>query len=606
MTDQAGNSENTTGTDAGTNTTNTINTGNGDRWPELRTLVVGPEKERLDKLEKRLDDPSIHSDETGRILPEAVKKASEKGDFLVKAISPVVEKAVHESVKQNTKTFANLLYPVIRPAIQKAIADTFKKMLQSFNRLIENSFTIRGLRWRFQSMITRKPFAEVVLLHSLMFSVDQVFLIRRDSGLLLHQVQSGLDTSKDGDMVSAMLKAIQDFVTDSFKVDRNEEGLETIQVGDFSIWIAQGEYAILAGVIRGNAPEDIRQLLKKSLQRIEHEFRDEFEAFEGETEPFEKAGYLMTPCLKTEVKQKKKRIPLISWLLLLAAIGYLGFLVWSSIEENRKWSSYLTKVEAIPGVIVTDKGKKGGSFFIKGLRDPLSINPEELVEDTGLEPGSVSSTWDFYHSLAPKYVLARARKILNPPPTVRIDIKDGILYARGTATHQWFEECRILARGIPDIRGIETLDLTNRDAVAFHSSRTFVETQRFSFLVASDQLLPDQEKKLEDFILRVQQLVNLSRLLNKTITITIYGQTDSTGSLEFNQRVGLARARKFFQLLADRGIPRRCLTFKGLNPDRGVSREIDESEALQKRAVTFKVTITPANINPNVNQNGRQ
>ena len=92
-----------------------------------------------------------------------------------------------------------------------------------------------------ESIITRKPFAEVVLLHSLVYSVDQVFLIRKDSGILLYQVQSALGAgTQDGDLVSDMLKAIRDFVHDSFKLQ--EEGLETIHVGDFSIWVEQGEY----------------------------------------------------------------------------------------------------------------------------------------------------------------------------------------------------------------------------------------------------------------------------------------------------------------------------------------------------------------------------
>lgn len=278
-----------------------------DPFSQLRNIVTGAEQRRLDQIEARLDNPDRLADEIGNVLPRAVSKSSEKSRALVSAFTPVVENAVHESVRKNTTTFAHLLYPVIRPAIQKAIANTFKRMIQSFNKVIEYSFSFRGLRWRVESIISHKPFAEVVLLHSLVYSVSQVFLIRKESGILLCQAQSLQGLSRDGDLVSSMLNAIRDFIHDSFKGPR--EGLEIIQVSDFSIWIEEGEFALLAGVVQGNAPESLRRDLKKALDKIEHQFHHQFKTFNGDASTFEKAGYLLEPCLQTELHKKKNAPP---------------------------------------------------------------------------------------------------------------------------------------------------------------------------------------------------------------------------------------------------------------------------------------------------------
>ncbi len=563
-----------------------------NEWDRVRRLLVGPEKKRLEILENRLDDPDILAREIGNVLPDAVSHTPDKNGKLARAFSPVVEKAVHESVKKNTRTFANVLYPVIRPAIQKAIAETFKKMLQSFNKAVENSFTIRGIRWRFESMVTGKSFAEVVLLHSLAYSVDQVFLIHKESGLLLHQVHSALEISRDGDLVSAMLKAIQDFVGDSFRVEKEKEGLETIQVGDFGIWIEQGEFVILAGVIRGSAPEDVRTLLKSTLQQLEHEYRDELNAFDGDTSPFEKTGSLVETCLKTELKEKKRKVPLISWLLPAALFALVGYLIFSHAASTRKWSAYLEDVDRIPGVIVTETGERDGKFFIKGLRDPMSVNPSTLLEKHRLEAGEVVSRWDFYHSLAPRYTLARARGILNPPAAVKLELKEGVLFVSGKAPHRWVREVDIAARGIPGIQRVDKNKLVDSDAEEFQAIVNSIEDRRYGFEVGAAQLLPDQENDLEAFVNQVRRLRALSQTLNREVTVFIHGSADATGTVEYNREISRRRAEYIRQALLSRGIPGHRVIPVGLDASSLAAGENETAGTARKRSVTFKVRVS--------------
>ena len=44
---------------------------------------------------------------------------------------------------------------------------------------------MQGLKWRVESIRTGRPFAEIVLMHSLLYRVEQVFLIHRETGLVL-------------------------------------------------------------------------------------------------------------------------------------------------------------------------------------------------------------------------------------------------------------------------------------------------------------------------------------------------------------------------------------------------------------------------------------
>src|SRR5439155_1024104 len=83
-------------------------------------------------------------------------------------------------------------------------------------------------------------------------SLEPVFLIHRKSGILLqHAAQQG-KVLKDADMISGMLTAIHDFVSDSFTADGQD--LETVDTGRYKLWIQYGPCALVVGAVGGTAP----------------------------------------------------------------------------------------------------------------------------------------------------------------------------------------------------------------------------------------------------------------------------------------------------------------------------------------------------------------
>jgi hypothetical protein len=92
------------------------------------------------------------------------------------------------------------------------------------------------------------PYRNEVLKRSLLYAVRHVFLIDRDSGLLLLDVSSGSHVLKDADMTSGMLTVIQDLVRESFPEERLP--LETVGVGQFTIYLQHGSSAILAAAVK--------------------------------------------------------------------------------------------------------------------------------------------------------------------------------------------------------------------------------------------------------------------------------------------------------------------------------------------------------------------
>jgi len=103
-------------------------------------------------------------------------------------------------------------------------------MIQSFDKTLEYSLSVQGLKWRWEALRTKKPFGEIVLLHTLLYQVEQVFLIHRKSSLGIQHVVSKNVKIQDPDLVAGMLSAIRDFVQDSFKLEKDET-LGTLRMG---------------------------------------------------------------------------------------------------------------------------------------------------------------------------------------------------------------------------------------------------------------------------------------------------------------------------------------------------------------------------------------
>ena len=185
-----------------------------DEFAELRSLLIGPEQTKLAHLQKQLDNlpaRSIEAEDISRVLPEAilVRTKAGKDKQLANALTSTVEAALSVSVKKDPRLLVEAIVPLLGPAIRKAVSQVVSEFTQKIDQALEQNFSAKGWRWRWESWRTGKPFAEVVRSHTLLFQVEQVFLIHRKTGVLLQQVVEGTSIVQDVDKVSQLLVTVQ-------------------------------------------------------------------------------------------------------------------------------------------------------------------------------------------------------------------------------------------------------------------------------------------------------------------------------------------------------------------------------------------------------------
>jgi OOP family OmpA-OmpF porin len=463
-------------------------------------------------------------------------------------------------------------------------------MVQSFNQSLTYSMSVKGLRWRLEALRTGKSFGEVVLLHTLLFRVEQVFLIHKETGLLLHQVSIAGAQTQDADMISAMLTAIQDFAHDSFTADRNGE-LETFQVGELTVLVEAGPLAVLAGVIRGTAPQDLRAVFQEALERIHLQFGTALSEFSGDATPFAAAEPLLEDCLESRYdvpapSAGTKRFKLTPFtgalgIILLALLFFGGW--W--LRDKWRWNSFIERLRNEPGIIVTENGSRGGKYFLSGLRDPLARNPEAILRESKIDPGKIESHWESFQALTPAFVSARAKTLLEPPATVRLGVQDGVLEAEGFASHQWVLDTRRAARLLPGVsqyRDDKLLDL-NR-----------IEDPLLMFELDRAELVRGQEEKLNLLVADIGRLQTQAVALKKNVLLEISGHTDGSGTEARNSTLSAERAKAVADALSTRLPSQTNVTVRPVGSKEKLREEVTETDRATNRSVTFKVIATDA------------
>jgi outer membrane protein OmpA-like peptidoglycan-associated protein len=559
---------------------------------ELRELILGPERRRLAELERRLD-AGLSREELAELLPEAIALRTGRDRQLARALAPTVERAIGESVRRNPRPIATAIFPVLGPAIRKAIAEALAGLVSSINRTLEHSLSPRGLRWRLEAWRTGVPYAQIVLRHALVYRVEQVFLIHRDTGLLLAHAWAPDLAASDADLISGMLTAIRDFVADSFSREREAGGLRRFSVGELTVMVEQGPQALIAAVVRGEAPDTLLSRLQDALETVHLQFAGALTDFDGDTERFGAARPLLEECLATVVAtdptpdMRSRR----SWVALALAALLVALVLGGLILRSRiRWDRAVARLRAEPGIVVTEAERRWGGWRFAGLRDPLAAEPAALLAGLGADTAGMPQRWEPYLSLRPEMVLARARRMLAPPPGVTLTLAGDTLRAAGTAPLGWVAGSRT-ATLPPGTAALDLAGVTLAIPPALAELRDTIEAERVLFEVGSAALGARARGIIEQAAGAFGRLESGAAALGARASLELVGRTDPTGTDAANQALSRDRAEAVLQALAGGGVPRSATSIEAA----GVSRPIDSTDPAERarinRSVSFQVRL---------------
>ncbi|WP_077002781.1 OmpA family protein [Variovorax sp. KK3] len=570
------------------------------RLEAMRDVLLEREQAALARLEKKLDDPQAFADAVSGVLPAAFARAAAQHDQLGQALAPSVERAAQASIRKNPGTMVDILYPVMGPAIRKAIAETLDGTLQSLNQALKYGLSWRGLKWRIEAWRSGSTFADVVLRHTAVFRVEHLFLVHRKTGLLLAHVARDDATSRDPQLVSAMLSAIQDFVRDSFDESTggaSGEGsggggrsIDSLRLGDLLLWCEEGPSAFLAAVIHGNPPPQLRARLAETLGAVHDRSGVALQEFEGDTDPFEETTEQLRPCLLSQAPERQRRYSPLLWLIPLVLLALLGWWVAQRVVERQRVNNYVAALQEQPGIVVTGAERRDDRWLVSGLRDPLAVPPESLLPPK-LDPSRVAGRWEPYQALHPAIMLKRLKATLDPPPTVSMVQDGGGIRVTGNASQRWLDKARAYALTLP--AGAPVVDLSALQDVQdpdFIRLRDAIQARLIHFDFSMPRPSADQEAKLDATAADMRELVQVARTQGFPVKVNIVGHADATGKDTSNLALSIGRAEVVRSMLRARGVDPAVLFVRGAGPLEPLRAGASEDEMSMNRRVSFGVS----------------
>lgn len=564
---------------------------------ELRALLLGKDYALITDVIRRQSRDLVKD-----VLAEALHDRQKQDQAIDKVLQPIVERSVEQSVSVHSDKLIGYLYPLVGSLVRKSVKSYLTDLIEKTNQLLENSLTIKGLKWRIQANQAGVSFAQYVASQTFVYRVDHLLLIHRETGILLKSIDHNALVGSNADLISSMLTAINDFVADSLVHNHeNEEQLQTIKTDNYTLLIKSGPYAIIVVAVTGNAPHQLSEQVQQTLENIHRLYDEELRVFNGDTSGFEDADSQLRECLLSQEKNTEttiKKKPWLAWLLLtFIFIGgvYWGFLGW----QSQQLKNQVLRLNDVPGYIV--KQLNVGldlTIHLELIRDPNTESVAHWLANNKISFKNLALTEHYFMSAEPELIQQKIIKIIQKYPMLNHQKSENKIQLEGKLSRenkkQFFSELAGLGVEVKhyvdvsklkyDVINIKQTSTLEQKKQLFLLQVAEINNHQLDFNVGEQQLVAEMQQQLKILVQKYQQLEVLATSLNYRLSLIVIGTSDNSGSQYTNQKLSLARALNVKKELVTLGLVKQDIYPTGIG-----EMNLAQSVSLKTRKVIFNI-----------------
>ena len=303
-------------------------------------------KTELAKLERTVNDKQALIDTMTPVVADSIRKSiADSKDSMIEALYPIMSNSISKSINESKDSMIEALYPIVGRLVTRAVSESMRDLTRKIDEQMRNALTLRVVTRRMRARAMGISEAELMMREALPFQVQEVFLIHRETGILLHHVSTTPEDNADSDVVSGMLTAVSDFVDDAF--GQGQEGdLDQIQYGETIILLEEARSTYLAVVTQGFSPPGFQADMRQQIYRIEERFGPSLRDFDGDASRFEGTDpFLKILFRRAAVRADEQMIipperypfsvnALIAVSLVTIALGLSGWRLWEMLVAS--------------------------------------------------------------------------------------------------------------------------------------------------------------------------------------------------------------------------------------------------------------------------------
>ena len=474
-------------------------------------------------------------------------------DAISKALGSEMGKAIKTQIEVEKDAMVDALYPVIGDTISKYMIEVVREI----NKKVENTLSTEGFKRKLRARLKGVSEAELILQESVGCYVQAVFLIDKDSGLIIQEVQKSGEQELDADMIAGMLTAIRSFANDCI-VSGSE--LDTIDYGNWQIHLEVAGYCYLAVVLRGEPNKNFIARVRRIFGDIVLNYGDAIEKFEGNIDTIpSKIKHDLERLIKPDEPEKKASSPktllwLLAFILAIIIIPWSIFSYRSQVAYNIEQTTAI-ELDAAPQLSVyriQPSVKKGiltfdGRVPSEYLRERAAIIGRAIAGQNNLEFDNQIATVDV--PIDPSLFageINRLTQLFNRQPEVALETsyKSPNLFITGFILDEI--KRKSVVEAFTKIPGIDRVVIDVADRLPTLEERIYFGSADIKIDLANNS------SKIESVI----AFLNRYRKLN--LKLIVYN--DGIGSKQINQRLGIQRCSNLKDALIARGIDSSRLT----------------------------------------------
>ncbi|NES03251.1 MAG: OmpA family protein [Okeania sp. SIO2F4] len=478
------------------------------------------------------------------------------------ALAPEMGTVIKDQISLEQNSIVDALYPVIGSTISKYMTEAIREI----NDKISDTFSFKGIRRKIQAIFQGVSEAELMLSEIMVFTVQAVFLIHKESGLIITEAQQSGREKLESEMVAGMLTAIRSFVNDCIVQSGDISELNEIEYGDSKIILEVAGHCYLAVVIKGEPNKSFIKELRQTLSNIVIDYGRDIKNFAGDPDTIPNSIKLLLKALIDIDVQENKKLsvskPPTALLIIFGLIVSLILIPWGiyqyysrvyrsvEIRTTQGWA----KIPELAFYSLNAEVKRGsltltGRLPNQNLRNQaveiaqkqadlynIELDNQIVTIEVPPDPSEVSGE------------VERITKALNQIEGVSItsNYTEDKVTVKGTVMDM--ADTQKIIRKIEQVPGVQSVITTIKLSPLKLKTRIY-------FDLGSAKLEPTYAETMAE----IKEF--LSQYPQKHLRII--GHTDRTGNPESNQKLAIQRANIVRDALVKQGVDARRLQVTG-------------------------------------------
>jgi outer membrane protein OmpA-like peptidoglycan-associated protein len=285
-------------------------------------------------IEKRFEHDGeetvkIFSKHITKMIAQAYKDSPDELSFVLKE---TIAESIALEIENNKDTMVDSLYPIMGGLVSKYVSQAIKELMQNINTKIDDGLSIDTYKRKIKSKMTGVSETELLIQEGGQAIISSLFVIQKESGLLIAEAQLQDKEVQDPHMVASMASAIKDFINDWVNKNETQNEVQILSYGASTLYIESAGSVYVVAFLDKDPEYELRNKINAFFASIVDEYASFFRIFDGDDSAKDivrisakMQEYLALQQLKIKPYKKQNYAKYVLYGLLCVYFIYLGY-----------------------------------------------------------------------------------------------------------------------------------------------------------------------------------------------------------------------------------------------------------------------------------------